>query len=271
MFKRIKPGGKVTINFADARIVDHTFMEELHHFEEEYHHNGGTVVVNGFEHFQFFSNHPLAARKFSKDAGNRIEIKFSPRQIDLRKLAESGDLNFYPQKVRNAMKYKDFPIQHGNKIQYEENILTKYLDAGKIEISDITLIEGARQAQSETHITAIIVSELEIAIPDFALEPEGLWSKFSELAGGKDIDFPSYPGFSKKYYLRSDHENAVREFFSETLIRFFENHEDMHVECHKHKLLVYKKRDLLEPSEIRQMIAFVEELMAIQTATTQIA
>jgi hypothetical protein len=268
LFTRIKPGKKVTINFSDARIVDHTFMETLHHFEEEYHNHGGQVVVTGFEHFQFFSNHPLAARKFSKDAGARIEIKLSPRQIELRKLADKAELNFYPQKVRNSLKYKDFPIQRGNKVLYEENLLTKYIDAGKLEVSDITLSEGARQAQEDTHITAISVSELDVNIPDFALEPEGLWSKFSELAGGKDIDFHSHPVFSKKYYLRSDQEDSTRNFFSDGLIRFFENHEDMHVECHRHRLLIYKKRDVLEPSEINQMIHFVEELLSVIQETS---
>jgi hypothetical protein len=268
MFARIRPGKKVTINFSDARIVDHTFMETLHHFEEEYHNNGGQVIVTGFEHFQFFSNHPLAARKFSKDAGARIEIKLSPRQIDLRKLADKAELNFYPQKVRNALKYKDFPIQRGNKVLYEENLLTKYIEAGKLEVSDITLSEGARQAQEDTHITAISVSELDVNIPDFALEPEGLWSKFSELAGGKDIDFHLHPTFSKKYYLRSDQEETTRNFFSDGLIRFFENHEDMHVECHRHRLLIYKKRGVLEPSEIKQMIHFVEELLSVIQETS---
>src|SRR6478736_4890146 len=73
MFARIKPGKKVTINFADARIVDHTFMEQLHHFEEEYHNGGGHVTVTGFEHFQFMSSHPLAARKFAPGSQNKLE------------------------------------------------------------------------------------------------------------------------------------------------------------------------------------------------------
>jgi MFS superfamily sulfate permease-like transporter len=268
MFARIKPRKKVSINFSDARIVDHTFMETLHHFEEEYHSQGGQVSVTGFEHFQFFSSHPLAARKFSKEAGTRIEIKLTPRQIELRKLADRAELNFYPQKVRNSMKYKDFPIQRGNKVLYEENLLTKYIETGKLEVSDITLAEGARQAQQDTRITAISVSELDVNVPDFALEPEGLWSKFSELAGGKDIDFHSHPDFSKKYYLRSEHEEATRDFFNESLIRFFENHEDMHVECHRHRLLIYKKRDLLDPSEINQMMRFVEEFLSVIQETS---
>ena len=52
LFNRLKPGKKVVLNFADARIVDHTFMEQLHHFEDEYQHGGGTVTVTGFEYFQ---------------------------------------------------------------------------------------------------------------------------------------------------------------------------------------------------------------------------
>ncbi|HEY5824420.1 MAG TPA: SulP family inorganic anion transporter, partial [Cyclobacteriaceae bacterium] len=272
MFARVRPGKKVIINFADARIVDHTFMEQLHHFEEEYHHSGGSVTVTGFEHFQFFSSHPLAARKFAPGSQNKLEIKFSPRQIELRKFAELNDYVYYPQKIRNLMKYKDFPIQKGNKILYEENILAKYLENGKIEASDITLSEGALQEQNDTHITVLHISEIDINLPDFALEPEGLWSKFSELAGGKDIDFANHPGFSKKYYLRGENETTIRNFFSESLIHFFENREEMHVECHKNKLLIYKKRDLLESSEIGYCEKFAGDLLQlIQQKATQAA
>ena len=137
----------MVLNFADARIVDHTFMEQLHHFEDEYQHGGGTVSVTGFEYFQLLSNHPLAFRKYSPGKTNKLEIKLSPRQIELRKFAENNDLIFYPQKIKNSMKFKNFPIEKGAKILYEENILSKYTDSGKIEISDITVSEGAGMAQ----------------------------------------------------------------------------------------------------------------------------
>ncbi len=263
LLHKLEPGKKVTLNFADARIVDHSFMESLHHFEEEYNLTGGDVAVLGFENFKMLSNHPLATRKFDPGSQAKFEIKLSPRQINLRSFAERNELNFYPQKVRNAIKYKDFPIQNGNKIQYEENVLSKYTAAGKFEISDITLSEGARQEQSDTQITLLQISETDFMIPDFALEPEGLWSKFSELVNGKDIDFKSFPTFSSKYYLRGNQEEAIREFFSEPLIHFLENREEMHIECHKNKLLFYKKRDLLNAAEIQFLISFAEELMAI--------
>jgi MFS superfamily sulfate permease-like transporter len=253
----------IVFNFSNAKLVDHSFMEQLHHFEEEAHAYGGKVIWTGLDKFSPFSNHPLAARKISKQSENRIEIKLDGRQIELRAFAEENEMNFYPQKVRNAVKYKDFPIQKGIKIQYEENIMNRYEDFGKMEISDITLTEGAGQAKSDTHITVVHVSDLESAIPDFALEPEQLWTKISELTYGKDIDFQDHPDFSRKYYLRGEDESAIRRFFTEKVISYLESHDDLHVESHKNKLLVYMKRDQLTTSEIKATLAFVEGFIGV--------
>lgn len=272
LFKSFQPGKVVTLNFSDAYIVDHTFMEQLHHFEEEYQHGGGKVIVQGFEHFEHFSNHPLAARKLASASLNKFEIKLNTRQVELRKFAAKNEFTFYPQKVRSSLKYKDFPVQKGAKLQYEENVLSKYTTLAKYEVSDITLSEVAMQSQNEIVITALMISEHDIHIPDFALEPEGLWSKFSELSGGKDIDFNEYPVFSKKYYLRSDNELAVRNFFGEAMIRFFEAHEEMHVECHKSKLLIYVRRDVLNTNDILALQKFADELMGtIEQSVSQTA
>ena len=211
----------------------------------------------------------MASRKFSPDAVNKIEFQLSPRQISLREYAEKKEFAFNPQRVKNVMKYKDFPIQKGNRILFEENMLTKYSDKERIDISDMTLTVGAMQDKEDIHITVIHMSEIEAHIPDFSLEPEGLFSKFSELVGGKDIDFVEYPIFSKKYYLKSENEPAVREFFSGGIIKFLENREAMHIECHKNKLLIYRKRDLMDAYEIDYSVQFAEDFVThIQPAVT---
>ena len=254
---------KITVDFSDAHLLDHSFMEYLHHMEDECAHAGGSVVSVGFDRFKPFSNHPLAARKFSSDSVNKFEIKLSPRQLALRKFAENHEWSFFPQKVKSGVKYKDFPIQSGNKIPFEENTLGKYVDVGKLESSDITLQEGARQSQNEIQITILQVSETDITVPDFALEPEGLFSVLFEGVSGKDIDFDNHPVFSKKYYLRGLNENQVRNLFTEPIIQFLENREEMHIECHRNRLIFYKKRDLLEPSEILYISKFAEEFVSI--------
>lgn len=88
-FSIVKHGSKVVVDLNDAHLLDHSFMEYIHHLEEEQLHSGGSVTSIGFERFKPFSNHPMAARKFSIENQNRIEIKLSPRQLTLRDFAES--------------------------------------------------------------------------------------------------------------------------------------------------------------------------------------
>jgi len=185
--------------------------------------------------------------------------------MNLRKFAEENDYAFFPQKVRSALKYKDFPIQRGTKILYEENILEKFLEQGRISVSDVTLTEGALSVSTEIQITLVQLTEIDMPIPDFALEPEGLLTKLSELAGTRDIDFTDHPGFSKKYYLRGDQEARIREFFTEPALQFLENREEIHIECHKNKLLFYKRRGLLETGEILYTEKFAEDFLAVIT------
>lgn len=263
LFHSFEPGKKVQLNFSEARMVDHSFMEAFYHFQEEYQHNGGQVIATGFDNFRAFSNHPLAGRKYDPAKQTLIEIKLTPRQLALRKFSEEQGYTFYPQKIRSVLKYKDFPIEKGTHIRYEENLMEKYLDQGRITVSDITLTEGAGQAEHHTPITVVMVSELEQSIPDFALEPENLWSAFSELTSGKDIDFVHHPEFSKNYYLRSESEEATRAFFTESVITFLESHDKIHIECHRNKLLLYEKRDLLDTAEILHLEKFAEDFLDV--------
>jgi MFS superfamily sulfate permease-like transporter len=260
---QIKPGKKVVFNFAEAHIVDHTLLEHLHHFEEDYHHSGGHVMMQGMGKHRAHSDHPLATRKFSSNDSSKMEFKLNKRQAELRDFAEDHEFAFYPMTARNVTKYRGFPIEKGARIQFEENILSKYIDQGKLEISDIVLTEGARMAQEDTHITVLHISDLQSGIPDFALEPEQLWTKFSELSFGHDIDFSAHPEFSKRYYLRGDNETAIRNFFTKDLIHFLETHDEIHIESNHGKLLIYARRAKLSAIEIEKVIAFSKELLDI--------
>jgi hypothetical protein len=187
----------------------------------------------------------------------------SPRQVDLRTFANSNGMAFYPQQVRNAAKFRDFPIATGHTILFEENILAQYTAYGKIEISDVTISDGARHAGTESQVTVAHISDLDFAIPDFALEPERLWTRISELSFGNDIDFEQYPIFSSKFYLRGYDEQGIRKFFNEEMVLFLETHDGLHVEAHKNKLVIYLQRDLTNASEIREMLDFAEAFISV--------
>jgi MFS superfamily sulfate permease-like transporter len=70
---KFEPQKEVVLDFSQATLVDHTFMEFLEHFEEQYVEKGGAVTVTGFERFQPFSAHPLAGRKAKKAIAGATE------------------------------------------------------------------------------------------------------------------------------------------------------------------------------------------------------
>jgi len=258
LFHAFGAGKKITFDFSEAHIVDHTFMEAFYHFQEEYQHNNGQVVAAGFENFRAFSNHPLAARKFDLNRQSLIEIKLTPRQIALRKFSEEQGYVFIPQKIKNTFKFRNFVLAKGSPVQYEENLLEKYTAYGKLTFSDITVTDAAGTlAPTTSQFSVLVVNELNGSLPNFALEPESLWNKFSELTQGKDIDFAGHPDFSKKYYLRSNEVEAVHEFFTNDLLAYLENNPPLHMECSNNRLLVFSRQELLEPDELVALENFV--------------
>ena len=58
----IPPGFHVTIDLKNTKLVDHSVMENLHHFEHDYTGTGGTVTIIGLEDHKPVSDHHLAAR-----------------------------------------------------------------------------------------------------------------------------------------------------------------------------------------------------------------
>lgn len=62
----IPPGMEVEIDLEDTLLVDHSVMENLHHFQHDYEAQGGKVSIVGLDNHKPVSNHHLSARKKSK-------------------------------------------------------------------------------------------------------------------------------------------------------------------------------------------------------------
>lgn len=56
----------IKIDFSNANLVDHTVMENLHHYQHDYEHEGGKFRLCGLDHLRKFSEHDLASRKVKK-------------------------------------------------------------------------------------------------------------------------------------------------------------------------------------------------------------
>jgi len=53
----------VVINFSKTKLVDHSVLENIHHFQHDYIEDGGTFKIVGLDEHKPLSEHELAARK----------------------------------------------------------------------------------------------------------------------------------------------------------------------------------------------------------------
>ena len=100
-------------------------------------------------------------------------------------------------------------------------------------------------------------------MPIFALDKENFMTTILHLSGMHDIDFEKNPDFSKRFYLRGEDEKAIRSFFTNDLIYFFESHPTYYLESSGVNLLIRSKERLASIQEIKQILAFAEELLKI--------
>lgn len=56
-------GKKIIIDFSNANLVDHTVMENLHHYQHDYKNGGGQFILTGLDGHTSLSGHKLSARK----------------------------------------------------------------------------------------------------------------------------------------------------------------------------------------------------------------
>jgi hypothetical protein len=98
--------------------------------------------------------------------------------------------------------------------------------------------------------TVLSIENSKINLPKFELEPENTLHKIGQVFGYQDIDFESFPVFSKEYLLRGNDEVKIRTLFTTEVISFFEINLNIHIEAQGNTLIFYKPSQRCKPDEI---------------------
>lgn len=110
---------------------------------------------------------------------------------------------------------------------------------------------------SSTHLhSIIIVQSIHLLLPLFTLAPENIFHKIGGVFGYQDIDFSSHPKFSKQYLLRGEDEDAIRETFSDELLKFYEKNKTSNTEGNNDKFVFFRTGKRLRARDIQ---AFLQE------------
>ncbi|MGB1449221.1 MAG: SulP family inorganic anion transporter [Flavobacteriaceae bacterium] len=262
--KQIPAGANVNIDLSGTRLVGMTYMEYLVDYLRLQKDTGGNVVIKGLDTHVSYSTHNRALKISLQNASPRL----SPRQVRLQNLASEKDYAFNPKVEWDTTYLKKFHFFEIRPIERKSNTVKgafKELNMSW-EVSDVTFNEGDAFS-AETFNTTLMVLKLNKEIPVFTMEKEGLFEKIFDrvmaLTGFKDIDFEMYPDFSKRFLITGKDEAKIREFFTDELIRFFENHQIYHIESNGEAIIIFNKIKLARTDETIALINYTNDLVKL--------
>src|SRR2546423_7725946 len=109
---------------------------------------------------------------------------------------------------------------------------------------------------SQTHYQSVAYLEPpNLRAPYFSLRPEGFFTKFLTAFGYQDIDFGQRPEVSKKYLLRGQDEQGIRQAFNDQMLSFFERYEGTSVDAGNNQLFVFRAGSRCQPQEVQTQLA----------------
>ncbi len=272
---QIPSGADVNIDLSETRLVGMTYMDYLVEFLKTQRDTGAKVNITGLDSHVSSSTY----NKALKISLTGSQTKLSQRQKRLRNLATEKDYLYSSKVDWNTNYLKRFHFFEIRPIERKYNCLKGNFDEIDVswEIADVTYNEG-QAFTAETFNTTLMVLKLNKKIPVFTLEKEGVLEKLFDrvmaFTGYKDIDFEMYPDFSKKFLLMGNNESEVRSFFTDEVIRFFENKQIFHLESNGESLIIFDKIKLARTDETIAFIDYGRELATLfdkKTASVLIA
>ena len=269
LVSQIPSGADVNIDLSETRLVGITYMDYLVEYLKIQRATGGEVIITGLDSHVSSSTYNRALKISLTSSADKL----SPRQKRLRNLATEKDYQYTSQVDWNTIYLKKFHFFEIRPIERKYNCLRgafKDLDVSW-EIADVTFNEG-QAFTAETFNTTLMVLKLNKKIPVFTMEKEGVLEKIFDrvmaFTGYKDIDFKMYPDFSRKFLLMGNNESEIRSFFTDEIIRFFENHQIYHLESNGEALIIFDKIKLARTDETIAFIDYGKELATLLDAKT---
>jgi hypothetical protein len=152
-----------------------------------------------------------------------------------------------------------FQAGHSRKLK---NLIRGQTQNVDLAMFDYSYTTGGGKSSSTHRQTIARFESPWLDLPQFELRPAHMGHRLAKLFGYQDIAFSEFPRFSKKYLLRGDKEDAIRDIFTEEVIGHLEALDGIHILGERSKLLVYRPNKRLKGHELK---GFLEEAFGVFT------
>jgi hypothetical protein len=152
-----------------------------------------------------------------------------------------------------------FQAGHSKKLK---NLIRGHTQNVDLAMFDYSYTTGGGKSSSTHRQTVARFDSPWLDLPRFELRPAHMGHRIAKLFGYQDIAFSEFPKFSKKYLLRGDREDAIRNVFTEEVIQHLEAVDGIHILGERSKLIVYRPNKRLKGHELK---GFLEEAFGVYT------
>jgi hypothetical protein len=154
----------------------------------------------------------------------------------------------------NVISYHLFTLGHA-RTRRIENMMYGTVDGGRAAIFDYTYVTGSGKSRQTHYLTAAYFQSGNLRLPFFSLRPENVFHKMFGAFGYQDIDFANRPEFSRRYLLRGQDEQNIRNVFSERVLSFYESQgQRLSTDAGGDQLFIYQEDVRVSPDQIRPLI-----------------
>ncbi|HLN99039.1 MAG TPA: hypothetical protein VK208_11310 [Pyrinomonadaceae bacterium] len=134
------------------------------------------------------------------------------------------------------------------------NVMYGEIDGVKAALFDYQYVVGHGKNRSTHNQSVAYFEPRNLNLPSFSLRPENTFHKLMSAFGYQDIDFENRPTFSSKYLLRGPDEQAVRNLFSDALLRFYETNQGVSTDGGGNQLFVFRQNYRTPPHEAQSFV-----------------
>ena len=256
------PAGKhLILDFSLTTFVDNSVMEHIHHYAEEFKKKGSIIEVIGLDIHDPTSPHPFAARRimrltsFMKKGG-----VLTNRQQKLKDFSREIGWKFKTNSIFEVPLLENFPLFNTKVIDHAYNVFNGSHKGVELKLMDVEFYEGEFIAR-ETHKNTIFVLTPNKPIPRFRLDKERIFDRIAGLAGFEDINIEGHEYFSRRFLLKGEDHEGIKQFFTNELVLFFESHPYYHLESNGESILILKGQRTATISEVKALASFGKELI----------
>jgi len=246
----------VVLDLSLCKFVDHTVLSNLNAYQDVFSKRDGHLEIIGLDQHDADTQHPFANRRMLPGL-KLITLNFTDRQTTLQEIADDYKLEYRAGSTRDNHLLDSFRFFATKRIEHIYNRLFDTLD--DFAVFDITYSEGELIAKEEVRTTMLYMASNK-EIPEFTLDREGFLERVYASSGFDDIRIDNHSDFARRFYLLGNDEQAVRDFFTDDLVLFFESNPYYHVESHANGLLVFHNQRTAGVKEVRSLIDFGRRL-----------